>query len=287
MIPRTSLIVRLILLNIQELSSSQCTRANKHLPSEALERFSHHPSYQATRQMPTCGSTFSISIAQLPGELLYLVSLELSVKDLCFLQAVRSCGHSWSYNPSSLLQTNKRMRVIFLDQAIWRSVIRDILTVKPLPRLTYAYHTMTLEELVDTAKRLAAQDRLLLQNYQRPLTLRNSFGIDTISHGFSFNQVPVLLPGGDYFVLPSASMKRLCVYKTDDASKGNYHLLIPRSSHPIYLWKAIPISADELLVARVTESMQCKDQWYECPSIIDVLSKSISGYPTCRCFAVT
>jgi hypothetical protein len=120
---------------------------------------------------------------------------------------------------------------------------------------------MTSSELRDTAIRLAAQDKLMRQDRKSPLALQHSFHVDSIGEGDSFHQIPVLLPGGKYFVLPDLSMKELRVFKTDGTPES-VGLLVPKTSRPIFYWSAIPTSADELLVATVTIGVNLEtDRW--------------------------
>jgi hypothetical protein len=156
---------------------------------------------------------------------------------------------------------------ILSNETIWRCVIRDILTVKPLLRLSYAYVEMTPFELRGTAIRLAAQDRLLRQDRQRPLALQHSFEVSSIGRGEFFLQIPVLLPGGRHFILPNLDLTQLRVFKTDGTPEA-VCLLVPKTSRPIYHWKAIPTSADGLLVAIVTAAMDSNKQWYVHRNII-------------------
>jgi hypothetical protein len=206
----------------------------------------------------------SCSLQNLPVELISIVCLDLSIKDLCFFQAVSVCCICLTLILLIVFlssQTNHRLHSIISSRDIWRDVIRDILTVKPLLRLSYAYIDMTSSELRGTAMRLAAQDKLLQQDRKRPLVPKYSFEVDGIGKGDSFHQIPVLLPGGTHFVLPDLSVKELRVFKTDGTPES-VGLLVPKRSRPICYWKTIPTSADELLVATVTGTVDLKkNRW--------------------------
>jgi hypothetical protein len=177
-------------------------------------------------------SCIALSIQDLPVELICVVCLYLSVKDLCFVRAVSRCV---CFTLRFLIvffssQTNNHLRSILSEKTIWRDVVRDILTVKPLLRLSYAHVDMTSSQLRGTAIRLAAQDKLLRQHRKGPLVLQHTFGVDGVCQS-PLRQYPVLLPGGRHFVLPNSSMKELRLFKTD-GTPDSVGLLVPKSKRP-------------------------------------------------------
>jgi hypothetical protein len=141
-------------------------------------------------------------------------------------------------------QTSRAVRAKTFTAAIWRSALRDILQIKPIPRVVFAMDSMSLEELRSTCIRLAMQDASTLSIRQRPLKLVGEVDVTHYVH-------PVLIPGGAYFVTLSSSKRKLVVHPTSPPNSILSTPLVPRSKSEIRHWRMIPCSADEILVVVV------------------------------------
>jgi hypothetical protein len=128
-----------------------------------------------------------------------------------------------------------------LTQAVWKAALRDILEVKPIPRLRFALATMSSEELKTACVRLATQERLFTADSPRPL--QNLFESDV-----SLHSIPVPVPGGDHFVIISSTRRKLMLYSSVDSTYQKVGLLIPKSDSIISQWTMVAISVDEVMV---------------------------------------
>jgi hypothetical protein len=223
--------------------------AKKSTSQPTAKKVIHPPVAKATQALT---SQFEV----LPVEVLHCVSAYLSVKGLCRLRSVSDGYHlqrGSSTHPRILLQTNQNLRAVFGNHWIWQEIIRDILTVKPLPRLRMAYRTMSTEGLINAAIQLAAQDWLFSHHSPRPLRVRHAYQVDDVSDKKpTHHRQPVPIPGRRYFVMLNRSRTRLRLYETDAGSIETYKQLVPDQPDPISHWRVIPTSPDEVLVALVT-----------------------------------
>jgi hypothetical protein len=125
-------------------------------------------------------------------------------------------------------------------ESVWQDALRDILEVRPIPRLQYALKSMSSLELRNACVRLAAQETYYKSSGDRPLQILSEFEPSYFSR-------PHAVPGGDYFITRSADWCTLMLYSTlsPNEPKG---VLIPNSELEIKRWRMISISADEILV---------------------------------------
>jgi hypothetical protein len=144
------------------------------------------------------------------------------------------------------------MRTKLADSAIWRDALRDILLVKPVPRLLLTFETMDQDKLIQVVTRLAAQDHVLTRHSDRPCRISHSIPLPGMRYAQRSWHKPTPLPGGEYFVLSSESKRALRVYSVLARSLDESIPLIPEQEYPIHVWKVVAKTSGELCVAIVT-----------------------------------
>ncbi|KAF9495538.1 hypothetical protein BDN71DRAFT_869587 [Pleurotus eryngii] len=178
------------------------------------------------------------TLSDMPYDVVFVLSHYLSVRDLCSLRA-----------------TSKQLSSRVRDRSIWLLALRDILEVRPIPRLSFSLDEMGLNEIMTATLRLTTLDRKLRGVDQiTTFTLTQSFDADDL--------VPVPLPGGRHFVTLQNSDRNLVVYDWDADTPRDGRLLMPPSEHPIYLWRAVPVSstAINVVVISLEELEKCDDR---------------------------
>ncbi|KAF9492398.1 hypothetical protein BDN71DRAFT_1451607 [Pleurotus eryngii] len=168
------------------------------------------------------------TLDDIPYDVAFVLSLYLSVQDLCSLRA-----------------TSKRLFNLLQDRSIWLLVLRDILEVRPIPRLCLSLDAMELDEIMTATLRLTTLDRKIR-------------GVDpiatfTISRSFEvIDLFPVPLPGGRHFVTLQDSERKLVVHDWDAITLEEGRPLVSPSKHPICFWRAVPVSSTAINVVVVS-----------------------------------
>jgi hypothetical protein len=186
----------------------------------------------------------------LPPEIVLMITEELSIRDMCYLRAVRLRSlYKTTWLTLYVLKVSRKLRVVMSGETIWRVALRDILEVKPIPRLQYALESMSPSDLRNTCVRLATQEMYYKSSGDRPLQLLSEF---EPNHSPRASAVP----GGDYFVTRSADWCTLMLYSTLFPNENKGVHLIPNSEQEIEHWRMIPVSANEVLVLAVYKVKQ-------------------------------
>ena len=141
------------------------------------------------------------------------------------------------------------------DRSIWLLALRDILEVRPIPRLSFSLDEMDLDEIMTATLRLTTLDRKL--RGVDPITtfkIARYFDADGL--------IPVPLPGGRHFLTLQNSERNLVVHDWDADTLRDGRLLMPPSEHPIYLWCAVPVSSTtvNVVVVSLEELEECDDR---------------------------
>ncbi|KDQ22685.1 hypothetical protein PLEOSDRAFT_1109785 [Pleurotus ostreatus PC15] len=165
------------------------------------------------------------TLSDMPYDVVLVISNYLSVRDLC-----------------NLRETSKQLSSLVQDRSIWLLALRDILEVRPIPRLSFSLDERDLDEVMTATLRLTTLDR----------KIRGVDPITTFRIARSFDEdllFPVPLPGGRYFVILQDSERKLVVHDWDADTLREGRPLVPPSAHPIYLWRAIPVSSTAINIA--------------------------------------
>ncbi|KAJ8689085.1 hypothetical protein PTI98_013148 [Pleurotus ostreatus] len=168
------------------------------------------------------------TLNDVPYDVIFVLSHYLSVQDLCSLRA-----------------TSKRLFNLLRDRSIWLLVLRDILEVRPIPRLCLSLDAMNLDEIMTATLRLATLDR----------KLRGADPITTFTTTRSLEAnglFPVPLPGGRHFVTLQDSERKLVVHEWAANTLEEGRPLVSPSEHPIYFWRAVPVSSTAINVVVVS-----------------------------------
>lgn len=131
------------------------------------------------------------------------------------------------------------------DRSIWLLALRDILEVRPIPRLRFSLDEMDLHEIITATLRLTTLDRKI--RGADPITAFTPYRSFDVS-----GLVPVPLPGGHQFVTLRDSKRELVVHNWNADTLGQGRLLVPASKYPIYLWRVVPVSSTAINVAIVS-----------------------------------
>ncbi|KAL4257031.1 F-box domain-containing protein [Pleurotus pulmonarius] len=168
------------------------------------------------------------TLNDVPYDVAFVLSHYLSVQDLCNLRA-----------------TSKRLFNLLQDRSIWLLVLRDILEVRPIPRLCLCLDEMNLDEIMTTTLRLTTLDR----------KIRGIDPITTFTTIRSLNVIgifPVPLPGGRHFATLQDSGRKLVAHRWSADTLEEGRPLVPPSKHSIYFWRAVPVSSTAINVAVVS-----------------------------------
>ncbi|KDQ22677.1 hypothetical protein PLEOSDRAFT_1109777 [Pleurotus ostreatus PC15] len=168
------------------------------------------------------------TLNDVPYDVVFVLSHYLSVRDLC-----------------NLRETSKQLSSLVRDRSIWLLALRDILEVRPIPRLSFSLDEMDLDEIMTATLRLTTLDR----------KTRGADPIAAFTPCRSFDVsglVPVPLPGGHQFVTLRDSKRELVVHNWNADILGQGRLLVPASKYPIYLWRVVPVSSTTINVAVVS-----------------------------------
>ena len=141
------------------------------------------------------------------------------------------------------------------DRSIWLLALRDILEVRPIPRLSFSLDEMDLDEIMTATLRLTTLDRKLRGVDQiTTFKIARSFDADGL--------IPVPLPGGRHFLTLQNSERNLVVHDWDADTLTDGRLLMPPSEHLIYLWRAVPVSSTtvNVVVVSLEELEECDDR---------------------------
>jgi hypothetical protein len=144
---------------------------------------------------------------------------------------------------SPIAQTCTHLRRAIDHAIVWRTVLQDLLTVKPLPRLQYVLADMSCDDMRHIATSLVARDTRL--------------GRATKWHKLcetptNYEDRPLkFLPGGRYLV--AVRDKELVVHDYDDPSAVCSNRFLGPFDHPIVKFHAVPCSTDEVAVMVVTK----------------------------------
>ncbi|KAF4588118.1 hypothetical protein EYR38_010083 [Pleurotus pulmonarius] len=178
------------------------------------------------------------TLNDMPYDVVFVLSHYLSVRDLC-----------------NLRETSKQLSSLVRDRSIWLLALRDILEVRPIPRLSFSLDGMDLDEIMTATLRLTTLDRKL--RGVDPITtfkIARSFDADGL--------IPVPLPGGRHFLTLQNSERNLVVHDWDADTLRDGRLLMPPSEHPIYLWRAVPVSSTTInvVVVSLEKLEECDDR---------------------------
>ncbi|KAF4588170.1 F-box domain-containing protein [Pleurotus pulmonarius] len=168
------------------------------------------------------------TLNDIPYDVAFVLSHYLSVHDLCSLRA-----------------TSKQLFNLLRDRSIWILVLRDILEVRPIPRLCLNLDEMNLDEIMTATLRLTTLDR----------KIRGVDPITTFTIIRSFEVIdlfPVPLPGGRHFVTLQDSERKLVVHDWDSNTLEEGRPLVSPSEHPIYHWRAVPVNSTAINVVVVS-----------------------------------
>jgi hypothetical protein len=149
-------------------------------------------------------------------------------------------------------QTSASIRVMVSTVSVWRLALRDILEVKPIPRLRIALATMSSDQLKSACVRLAAHELSYATVSHPPLRMLREIevgphGPPIPPEGGHSAMFPVPVPGGDHFVILSRNRRKLLLYSSLCPDAGNT-LLLPASKFSIRQWSMAAASADEVMV---------------------------------------
>ncbi|KAL4256361.1 hypothetical protein AB1N83_011956 [Pleurotus pulmonarius] len=161
----------------------------------------------------------------MPYDVVFVISRYLSVRDLC-----------------NSRETSRQLSCLVRDRSVWLLALRDILEVRPIPRLSFSLDEMDLDEIMTATLRLTSLDRKI--RGVDPITsfkIARSFDED--------NLFSVPLPGGRHFVTLEDSSRKLVAHDWDADTLREGRLLVPPSAYPIYLWRAIPVGSTSTNVA--------------------------------------
>ncbi|KAL4256362.1 F-box domain-containing protein [Pleurotus pulmonarius] len=177
------------------------------------------------------------TLNDMPYDVVFVLSYYLSVRDLC-----------------NLRETSTQLSSLVRDRSIWLLALRDILEVRPIPRLSFSLDEMDLDEIMTATLRLTTLDRKLRGVDQiTTFKIARSFDADGL--------IPVPLPGGRHFLTLQNSERNLVVHDWGADTLRDGRLLIPPSEHPIYLWRAVPVSSTtvNVVVVSLEELEECDD----------------------------
>ncbi|KAL4257332.1 F-box domain-containing protein [Pleurotus pulmonarius] len=167
------------------------------------------------------------SLEDMPFDVIFGLSFHLSVKDICSLRA-----------------TSRQLRHLVQNRSLWLLVLRDILEIRPIPRLSYALDDMSLEELMKATIRLNALDKKIR-------------GLDpdvklTQVGGFDAHRAAILVPGGRHFVTIAEPKLDFFIhdFRAKDLSAGRPFL--PHFEHRVMSWHMVPVGATIVNVAVAT-----------------------------------
>ncbi|KDQ26160.1 hypothetical protein PLEOSDRAFT_160747 [Pleurotus ostreatus PC15] len=171
------------------------------------------------------------SLEDMPFDVIFSLSLHLSVKDLCALRA-----------------TSRQLRHLVLNRLLWSIALRDILEIRPIPRLSYALDDMSLEELLKATIRLNALDKKN-RGLDPDVKLIQISSIDV-------GTAPVFVPGGRHFVTVQEPDDSFFIHDfgTSDLSAGRPFL--PRFEHQVVYWRMVPVGATEFNIAVATLDLE-------------------------------
>ncbi|KDQ22689.1 hypothetical protein PLEOSDRAFT_163582 [Pleurotus ostreatus PC15] len=178
------------------------------------------------------------TLNDMPYDVVFVLCHYLSVRDLC-----------------NLRETSTQLSGLVRDRLIWLLALRDILEVRPIPRLSFSLDEMDLDEVMTATLRLTTLDRKL-----RGVDQITTFKIARSFHADGL--IPVPLPGGRHFLTLQNSERNLVVHDWDADTLTDGRLLMPPSEHPIYLWRAVPVSSTtvNVVVVSLEELEECDDR---------------------------
>ncbi|KAF7432523.1 hypothetical protein PC9H_004464 [Pleurotus ostreatus] len=171
------------------------------------------------------------SLEDMPFDVIFGLSYHLSVQDICSLRA-----------------TSRQLRHLVQSKSLWLLVLRDILEIRPIPRLRFALDDMSLEELMKATIRLNALDKKIR-------------GLDpdvklTQVGGFDADLAAILVPGGRHFVTIAEPKLDFFIhdFRAKDLSAGRPFL--PHFKHRVMSWRMVPVGATIVNLAVVTLDME-------------------------------
>lgn len=194
-----------------------------------------------------------MSLDVLPLDVCIIISEYLSVKDLVLVMKVGHTMIRYVVNTEEL-KVNKRTRETFSSRSIWVLTLKDILRIRPIPRLLHALPTMAVTELVQACACAYRLERVLGGNVTHRFTLRKQLDLEQpITSGSS-----LLVPGGRYFVLFLDYHREVALFETESGRrvmemiryKGTHNRRV--SVRP----KIIPVSASEFLLGHISSAFR-------------------------------
>ncbi|KAF4580734.1 F-box domain-containing protein [Pleurotus pulmonarius] len=168
------------------------------------------------------------SLEDVPFDVIFGISFHLSVKDICSLRA-----------------TSRQLRHLVQNRSLWLLVLRDILEIRPISRLSFALDDMSLEELMKATIRLNALDKKI-RGLDPDVKLTQISSIDKCT-------IPAFVPGGRHFVTvqeESGFSFFIHDFGTSDLSIGRPFL--PRFEHEVVYWRMVPVGATAVNIAVAT-----------------------------------
>jgi hypothetical protein len=205
--------------------------------------FKPHPERLLSRRRPI------VSLDVLPVDIYIMMSEYLSVKDLVLLMQVRQAMLRYVASTEDS-KVNKRTRESFGNKSIWVRTLRDILRIRPIPRLLYALPTMAVAELVQACVRAYRLEKALGGNVTHCFTLRKQLELTELINPGSL----LVVPGGRHYVLFLDHQSEISLFESE-SGRQVMEILKYKDIHKRRVCirpKIIAISASDFLLGYIS-----------------------------------
>lgn len=177
-------------------------------------------------------------IENIPSEITLIVAKYLSVHDLWRIMMVSSILVLVHDRSSHEVQTSRSMNYVYSNRLIWTEAMRDIISVKPMPRLSDVLPDISTETLIETVIRIARQD-LTFSRSAIKLQEISRISTDNIDYAHL-----VFLPGGRHFICTDGTNSQIFCYSVTAKDTSSGDIVWPNHN---------PVSLSHIVKIRVTQ----------------------------------
>jgi hypothetical protein len=137
---------------------------------------------------------------------------------------------------------------MFQNKSVWFNALRDILVVRPLPRLQYALPSMTRAELMEACVRAYRLERVFGHSTHDVAVRRQIPLIEWI-----YPRSAWIVPGGKYYILFEDEGRKLGLYDVDIGNKvmDVFHIASPPQGSLAMRPRIVPVSSESFLLAHL------------------------------------